>query len=71
MPTHCEAIVSVYSIYLEKFIYKAFGFISMNKIKIDYEELSEQTKKDLKEAMEDVKAGRFYTLEEVKKRFGL
>ena len=34
-------------------------------------ELSEQTKKDLKEAMEDVKAGRVYTMEEIKKRYEL
>lgn len=37
----------------------------------DTMELSEQTKKDLKEALEDVRAGRVYTLEEIKKRHGL
>jgi predicted transcriptional regulator len=37
----------------------------------DTMELSEETKKNIKEALEDVKAGRIYTLEEVKKEFGL
>lgn len=37
----------------------------------DTMELSEETLKDIKEAEEDVKAGRVYTLEEVKKKLKL
>jgi predicted transcriptional regulator len=37
----------------------------------DTMELSEQTKKNIKESMEDVKAGRVYTMEEIKKRYKL
>ncbi len=33
--------------------------------------LDEETIKDIEEVMEDIKAGRFYTHEEVKKRLGL
>lgn len=34
-------------------------------------ELNEQTKKDIEEARERIKAGKFYTQEEVKKILGL
>ncbi|MBL7206094.1 MAG: hypothetical protein ISS36_00675 [Candidatus Aenigmarchaeota archaeon] len=34
----------------------------------DTMELSEQTKKDIREAEEDIKAGRVHTLEEIEKR---
>jgi len=37
----------------------------------DLLELSEETKRDIEEARTDIKAGRFYTLSEVKKRLGL
>lgn len=37
----------------------------------DSMELSEETLRNIKEAEEDIKAGRTYTLEEVEKEFGL
>ena len=37
----------------------------------DSMELSEQTLKNIKKSEEDIKAGRVYTLEEVKKKLGL
>ena len=37
----------------------------------DTMELSEETKKSIKLAQADIKAGRVHTLEEVKKEFGL
>jgi predicted transcriptional regulator len=37
----------------------------------DHMELSEETKKAIKEAEEDIKAGRTYTLKEVEKELGL
>ena len=40
-------------------------------MKCDLKPLSNKTKKDLKEALEDVKAGRVYSLEELKKEFKL
>ena len=37
----------------------------------DTMELSEETKRNIEQAREDFKQGRFYTHEQVKKRFGL
>jgi len=37
----------------------------------DSMELSEQTKKNIKEAEEDYKAGRVYTLDEIKQKYKL
>ena len=37
----------------------------------DTMEISEQTKEDIKEALEDVRAGRVYTMEEIKARYVL
>lgn len=37
----------------------------------DTMELSEQTKQDIKKSMEDIKAGRVISFEEVKKKYGL
>lgn len=37
----------------------------------DTSELSEETMKNIREAEEDIKAGRVYTLEEVKKELGI
>lgn len=37
----------------------------------DSMELNEETKKDVEEARDDIKAGRFYTHEQVKKKLGL
>lgn len=37
----------------------------------DTMELSEQSKKNIAESLEDIKAGRVYTLDEVKKELGL
>ena len=37
----------------------------------DNMELSEQAKKEIKEAREDIKKGKFYTLAQVKKELGL
>ena len=34
-------------------------------------ELSDQAKKDIKEALEDIKKGRVYTQEEIEKEFGI
>lgn len=34
-------------------------------------ELSEETKKDIKKSLKDIKAGRVYTLEQVEKEMGL
>ena len=35
------------------------------------EELNEETKKEIKQARADIKAGKFYTHEQVKKKLGL
>ena len=37
----------------------------------DTYELSEQTKKELEEALKDIKNGRVYTQEEIEKEFGV
>ena len=37
----------------------------------DTMELNEQTKKDIEQARTDIKAGKFYTHEQVKKKLGL
>lgn len=37
----------------------------------DTKELSEQTKKDIEEARAQIKAGKFYTHEQVKKELGI
>lgn len=37
----------------------------------DTKEISEETKKDIEKARADIKAGKFYTHEQVKKRLGL
>ena len=37
----------------------------------DTMELSEETKRDIEKARADIKAGRFYTHEQVKKKLGL
>lgn len=37
----------------------------------DTMELSEETKKDLRQSEKDIKEGRVYTLEQIKKEFGL
>ena len=37
----------------------------------DLMELSEETKRDIARAREDIKAGRVYTYEQVKKKLGL
>lgn len=37
----------------------------------DTKELSEQAKKDLKEALKDIKSGKIYSLEEVEKELGI
>ena len=34
-------------------------------------EISEETKKDIKESLEDVKAGRVYTLKQIEEEFNL
>lgn len=34
-------------------------------------ELSEETKRDIEQARADIKAGKFYTHEQVKKKFGI
>jgi len=37
----------------------------------DTQEISEETKKDVEQARSEIKAGKFYTHEQVKKRLGL
>lgn len=37
----------------------------------DTMELSEETKQDIKKSLEDIKAGRVYTLEQIEKELGL
>jgi predicted transcriptional regulator len=43
----------------------------LNKIKTDEGELSPQTIKRIKKSLEDIKAGRTYSTEEVKKKLGI
>lgn len=40
-------------------------------INIDYEPLSEEEIKGIEKGLADIKAGRVYTLEEVKKKYGI
>jgi len=53
---------------------EAYNQVIMRLINLSEEEmeiLDEETIKDIEEAMEDIRAGKFYTHEEMKKRLGL
>jgi len=53
---------------------EAYNQVILRLINLSEEEmevLDEETIKDIEEAMEDIKAGRFYTHEEAKKEMGL